>query len=56
LFVYFNIGNPLLLAERESFYGSEASEPLIEGRHYVVDADSDCCFHRQKSIGLSDDL
>ena len=44
LFVYFNIGNPLLLAERESFYGSEAAELLIGGHHHVVDADSRLLF------------
>ena len=44
LFVYFNIGNPSLLAERESFYGPEASELLIGGHHHVVDADSRLLF------------
>ena len=44
LFVYFNIGNPSLLAERDSFYGPEASELLIGGHHHVVDADSRLLF------------
>ena len=44
LFVYFNIGNPSLLGERESFYGSEACELLVGGHHHIVDAESRLLF------------
>ena len=44
LFVYFNIGNPTLVNDRESFYGPEACELLMGGHHHIVDSESRLLF------------
>lgn len=44
LFVYLNIGNPVIASLRDQFYNERSSELLIGGHHHVVDKDSELLF------------